>query len=328
RARTFDRRTRKTNRPGGRNNPGYFVDLAGRIRRIKRKINLLMSEDKKTYQLLKVAKELNVSITTIVDYLGDKGYSVEARPNTKIGDDLYQLLLKEYQTDKIYKEEAKQIHIGRARREDVSIDEVKAAKPNGDDEEQEEILIKNTASSTTITKTEKPLAGKGQAEPEQKKEAPAEEQEAKKEEVPAPEPAGRTSGPKIVGKIDLDSLGKKPRPAKKAEEAEPAAEAADEAEAETQAAEKAGSPEKTADDQPTADSPEEKEDSGKREVIRATAQRLSGPKVIGRIDLPAERKSKPVASSSGQPEKGKRKRKRRERGTVAPVSAGQHQTKD
>jgi len=328
-----------------------------------------MSEDKKTYQLLKVAKELNVSITTIVDYLGDKGYSVEARPHTKIGDDLYQLLLKEYQTDKIYKEEAKQIHIGRARREDVSIDEVKAAKPNGDDEEQEEILRKNTASSTTITKTEKPLAGKGQAEPEQKKEAPAEEQEAKKEEVPAPEPAGRTSGPKIVGKIDLDSLGKKPRPAKKAEEAEqaeaaetqagetpvqpaeqvqdpatpeqtapepeapqaeaePAAEAADEAEAETQAAEKAGSPEKTADDQPTADSPEEKEDSGKREVIRATAQRLSGPKVIGRIDLPAERKSKPVASSSGQPEKGKRKRKRRERGTVAPVSAGQHQTKD
>src|SRR5690606_36079394 len=138
---------------------------------------------------LNAPQERKVRMTTIVDYLGDKGYSVEARPNTKIGDDLYQLLLKEYQTDKIYKEEAKQIHIGRARREDVSIDEVKAAKPNGDDEEQEEILIKNTASSTMITKTEKPLAGKGQAEPEQKKEAPAaEEQEAQKEEVPAPEP--------------------------------------------------------------------------------------------------------------------------------------------
>src|SRR3546814_6086738 len=71
-------------------------------------IILLMSEDKKTYQLLKVAKELNVSITTIADYLDDKGHAVDARPNTKIGEDLYQLLLKEYQSDKIYKEEATQ----------------------------------------------------------------------------------------------------------------------------------------------------------------------------------------------------------------------------
>src|SRR3546814_2800184 len=114
-----------------------------------------MSEDKKTYQLLKVAKGLNVSITTIADYLDDKGHAVDARPNTKIGDDLYQLLLKEYQTDKIYKEEATQIHIGRTRREDVSIDEVKSSRANGDDYEQEEILIKNTASSASLTKPEK-----------------------------------------------------------------------------------------------------------------------------------------------------------------------------
>lgn len=328
-----------------------------------------MSEDKKTYQLLKVAKELNVSITTIAEYLDDKGYSVEARPNTKIGEDLYQLLLKEYQTDKIYKEEATQIHIGRARREDISIDEVKAAKPNGEDDEQEEILIKNTASSAAITKPEKPPVEKPQPEPEPepKEEAPlAEKTEEKKVEEPAPEaekPA-RSGGPKIVGKIDLDSLGKKPKFAQKeevpakpeaaetkeeaapqavepeekepiqdTEVAEPVAgtEADQPAAPETQAAgtDAAGTDESAAAETESADAPaESKEDPGKREVIRATAQRLSGPKVIGRIDLPAERKSKPVASSSGQPEKGKRKRKRRERGTVAPVSAGQHPTKD
>src|SRR3546814_10871943 len=112
-------------------------------------IILLMSEDKKTYQLLKVAKELNVSITTIADYLDDKGHDVDARPNTKIGEDLYQLLLKAYQSDKIYKEEATQIHICRTRREAVSIEEEKAARSERDDYDQEEIQNKNTTTSAT-----------------------------------------------------------------------------------------------------------------------------------------------------------------------------------
>lgn len=87
-----------------------------------------MPEDQKKYQLLKVAKEFNVSISTIADFLGDKGFEVKARPNTKIGDDLYRLLLEEYQSDKIIKEEATQINIGRARREDISIDEKRSGE--------------------------------------------------------------------------------------------------------------------------------------------------------------------------------------------------------
>ncbi|HYH55313.1 MAG TPA: translation initiation factor IF-2, partial [Anseongella sp.] len=261
-----------------------------------------MSEDKKTYQLLKVAKELNVSITTIADFLDDKGHPVEARPNTKIGEDLYHLLLKEYQTDKIYKEEATQIHIGRARREDVSIDEVKAAKTAGEDYEQEEILIKNTASSAGIAKPEKPQPG---PEEPAEKERPAAKEEEKPQEKTREE---RTSGPKIVGKIDLDNLGKRPKVEQKAEEEikeqkqeEAAPEERTEQEApaeeeirqpdqeelpeapaaETPAAppqEEAKEPEPAEDPPPAAPEAEpEKEEPGKREVIRATAQRLSGP---------------------------------------------------
>lgn len=320
-----------------------------------------MSEDKRTYQLLKVAKELNVSISTIADFLEDKGYSVEARPNTKIGEDLYHLLLKEYQSDKIIKEEATQIHIGRARREDISIDEVKASKSSEGDYEQDEILIKNASGG--IAAAERPAP---QPEPEKKTEAPAAEDQPAAEEKPA------VNGPKVVGKIDLDQIGKKPREEKKEEKKEEAPAEAPAAEEQREAAGEPAAPEapqpeiaeeKAETPEPAAQTPEAvgkeapagettpeseqapappaeetraaepeqageqppKEEAAGREVIRASAQRLSGPKVVGRIELPAERRSKPVASSSGQPEKGKRKRKRRDSKGPAPVSTDQRQ---
>ena len=67
-----------------------------------------MSEGKST-NLLKAAKELNIGLNTAVEFLGKKGHNVEARPNTKLTEEMYDVLLKEFQGDKIVKEEAKQI---------------------------------------------------------------------------------------------------------------------------------------------------------------------------------------------------------------------------
>jgi translation initiation factor IF-2 len=74
-----------------------------------------MSEDK-NLGILKVAKELNIGLGTIAEFLNGKGFNVEAKPNTKLTSDMYGALLKEYQGDKILKEEAKSIVIGKIRR--------------------------------------------------------------------------------------------------------------------------------------------------------------------------------------------------------------------
>lgn len=43
-------------------------------------------------RLSKVAKELNVSISTITDFLKSKGYTIENNPNAKIPQELFLLL--------------------------------------------------------------------------------------------------------------------------------------------------------------------------------------------------------------------------------------------
>ena len=53
-----------------------------------------------TIRLNKVARDLNVGIQTAVDFLQKKGFSIESNPNTKISDEQYALLVKEFSTDK------------------------------------------------------------------------------------------------------------------------------------------------------------------------------------------------------------------------------------
>ena len=67
----------------------------------------------------------------------------------KLTGDMYNALLKEYQGDKIVREEAKQIVIGKIRRDEPETEKpVEAPKKNTDFEKNEEILIKNAQSFT------------------------------------------------------------------------------------------------------------------------------------------------------------------------------------
>lgn len=59
-----------------------------------------MSAENKTLRLNKVARELNVGISTIVEYLNKKGKKVEASPNAKISNELYEILLKAFPHDR------------------------------------------------------------------------------------------------------------------------------------------------------------------------------------------------------------------------------------
>lgn len=309
-----------------------------------------MSDDKPII-LFKAVKELNVGIATAVEFLEKKGFSVENKPTTKLSREMYDSLLKEFQGDKIVKEEANQIVIGKIRRDEPEVTEKVAEAPRKNVEfENEGILVKNLNVHTPHTekpKEEAAVAPKAKEEPAPA--APAAKAEEKLEE-------GTLPGVKIVGKIDLSNLNAKTRPSKKDEPAaaaeqpvapeapkavvpepakvepvvapaveEPAApEAPKEVVAEAPKpvekpveAPKPAAPAPTpapVPEAPKADKPEEVE------VIKARSVKLSGPNIIGKIVLPTtpERKSQPVASSNESAE-AKRKRKRKKTPGVNPV---------
>ncbi|AMQ00834.1 Translation initiation factor IF-2 [Pedobacter cryoconitis] len=167
-----------------------------------------MSDDKPII-LFKAVKELNVGIATAVEFLEKKGFSVENKPTTKLSRDMYNALLKEFQGDKIVKEEANQIVIGKIRRDEPEVTEKVTDAPRKNVEfESEGILIKNLHSYTPPT-VEKP---KEEVTPE-----PAPEKEAEVEKETEKVEEGTLKGVKIVGKINLDDLNAKTRPAKKEE---------------------------------------------------------------------------------------------------------------
>ncbi|MBL7885557.1 MAG: translation initiation factor IF-2 [Flavobacterium sp.] len=55
----------------------------------------------------KVLRELNISLERAVDYLKDKGIAIEASPNTKISDDVYNILCGQFAGDRGNKEASK-----------------------------------------------------------------------------------------------------------------------------------------------------------------------------------------------------------------------------
>ncbi|MXV13956.1 translation initiation factor IF-2 [Hufsiella ginkgonis] len=303
-----------------------------------------MSEGR-SINLLKAAKELNIGLGTAVDFLGKKGHKVEAKPTTKLTEEMYEVLLKEFQGDKIVREEAKQIVIGKIRRDDLPLPAPERQEPKRHrDFESEEILIKNAGSfAAPFAEKPKPAAPAPTPAPAPvpapaavapPAPTPPPVQEATPEETPRNEES-TLPGVKVIGRIDLDNLNNRNRPDKKAEEEpakpEPAAapapaQAPEPAPVKAQEAPKpeAVQPPVVAEVKPEPAPPVVKETppaepaapvEAEEEVIRAKAERLTGPNVIGRITLPVtppRRKDQPVASSSSanaNDQKRKRKRK-------------------
>ncbi len=276
-----------------------------------------MSEDK-SIKLFTAAKELNIGTGTIVDFLATKGYKVQKHPMTLLDGDMYGALLKEFAVDKIIKEEAKQISIGKIRKEEPGhLPEKPAEFRRSRDFENEEILIKNTGHHyTTPPPVEKP-----------KPAAPV--------PAPTPEPAKAETqsdalpGVKIVGKINLDDLNGKNKPVEQPAKAEekpvppPAAEPKPQPEVKPEIVKEpvAEAPKAEVKNEnitppaPVAEKPVSAPDEPQvTEVIRAKAERLTGPNVIGKIELPdSDSKRNPVASSSNANSADhKRKRKRKD----------------
>jgi len=65
--------------------------------------------EKSSIRLNKVLRELNISLDRVVDHLSKKDIQIEARPTTKISNEVYQELLDEFETDKSKKDESAEI---------------------------------------------------------------------------------------------------------------------------------------------------------------------------------------------------------------------------
>ena len=112
-----------------------------------------MTDALKVHRLSKIAKELNVSTSTIIDFLKVKKHEVENNPNAKIADDIYQLLLGEFQSEKASKEESKKVTLPKIKKEEVQV--AQPTRPSTKKaEEQEDIVIKNIQNSPS---TEAPV---------------------------------------------------------------------------------------------------------------------------------------------------------------------------
>jgi len=113
-----------------------------------------MAEENKNIRLIKAAKEFNIGMTTIVEFLLKKGHTVENNPNTKIPDTMYELLIKEFQSEKTVKEEAKKIGLEFTNRQSLSIESLEKEKHKHDEEEYQEIHVKSIVHSEDLKKTE------------------------------------------------------------------------------------------------------------------------------------------------------------------------------
>ena len=85
-------------------------------------------------RLNKVLKELNISLDRAVEFLSSKKIDIEARPTSKIDQDVYDLLLDEFQTDKSDKDKLEEINTKKRR----ELEEKQAEEKQAEEKQAEE----------------------------------------------------------------------------------------------------------------------------------------------------------------------------------------------
>ena len=271
------------------------------------------------------AKEFNIGKDTLVDFLVSKGFSKDdLKPTSKLTEDMYRSLQQEFQGDKVAKIKSDQIDLPKGSLE---------AKKKKEEETQTGLFKKEIVKKPAKEEVpaEEPVAPVAVQQPvvEEKPEEPA------IVKIEAPE----LEGPKVVDKIDLSSIDSSTRPKKggkkgekeagpeiqeevvepqevvvenkenkkaekKAEQAavkeEPPKEVSVPVESRK---EEAGLPEPVKE---AAEEPSAQEDPDVPPVIEnIKAEKLEGPKILGKIDLPVNNDTRPKP-----PAEEKRKRKR------------------
>ncbi len=332
-----------------------------------------MTEDIKATRLSKAAREFNVGISTIVEFLHKKGFDLDPNPNTKLPHEAYIFLVKEYSTDISVKKESEKLILKdlHRKKESVSIDDFAEKAEHEDSDREEDVVVKDTTGKVTVdikTEIKKPdikLVGKIDLEktlkPKVEKVMPPREEPVQKAPV-IPVPPVKTEMPEkekapvekvkaivpppeienipitnidvhIVGKIDLDTIGREPKVAEKEEhkvkpeplqekekeKVEPKTEEHKKPEIkapEIVEVKKVESPVEVIVKEPVVEpKPVPAPEEDVVALYKTDFKKLSGPRVVGKIDLPVEEKKKsapfqPVKVNGDSDFRRKKRRKR------------------
>ena len=243
-----------------------------------------------TPRLMAAAKEFNIGTGTLIDFLVSKGFNTDdLKPSTKLTEDMYRVLQTEFQQDKAAKQKAEQIDLPK-----------NATAESKKKRDEEDLSIKKKEAAK-IKETPPP---------------PAEEIKEDKKETPQPEPpppapeitkidVPEIEQPRVIDKIDLSTIDSSTKPKKKKAATKEKAEQKPEEVVEKPGKKKAAS--KTEKDEPEEinlqQDQEEKEEKDETPLIEnIKADKLEGPKIMGKIELPVEIEMRPIDE--------KRKRKR------------------
>ncbi len=261
--------------------------------------------DIKLPRLLAAAKEFNIGQDTLIDFLVDKGFSKDdLKPTSKLSEEMYRALQQGFSSDKAAKAKSDQLELPKG-----STGEAKKKK------DEEEILVKKEEKPAAKTKKEEPKPEEVKpvvAEPVAEKVKPVVEVVEEKKEEPVKAETPEIEGPKVVTKIDLSTIDSSTRPKKTAK---PKKEEKKEEPVTEEEKPKAKKPKKDKEEEVK---PVEMAEEKKEEVVvvppvqeeeappvieNIEVEKLTGPKILGKIVLPVHSDTRPVKD-----EKKKRKR--------------------
>ena len=292
-----------------------------------------MSEEPKNIRLNKAAKELNVGIPTMVEYLAKKGHHIDANPNARLTPEQYALLATAFQAERQVKENADRIEISTGNSVVIEATQTKDIDDNVD--YNDEVIIKNfntpkaketaqkeQAQNTPSEEPQEPAnEEKTEAETEQETQSPKFETKVLRSSV-----AGVKEGKnafdaevRIVDKIDLSAINSRMRPTKTSKSERPERQSKSKKKGEKAVAPAPEKQEPIVEQkpetivEPVVETPQPVEKAPEKEIefIETQYQKLEGPKVVSKIDLTQFDKPK----AKGEEEK-KKKRKRIKKDSV------------
>ncbi|SFU57746.1 translation initiation factor IF-2 [Pustulibacterium marinum] len=275
-----------------------------------------MSEHK-TIRLNRVLRELNISLDRAVEYLAAKGHDVEARPTTKISNEVYGVLLAEFQTDKSKKVASKEV--GEEKRKEKEAIRLELEKEQEKKRKAEESSVVKARASLSGPKT----VGKIDLNPKKETVEKQPVQEDKKEEQQPVKVEEKAAEVKQVPEVKKETPVKKEAPK---EEVAPEVKQKPVETPKNEPVQKPKPQEFKKENKPVGkpvakqEKPKQevKEESGEPEVIQTQYKKLSGPKVVGeKIDLsqfqkPKKKKedNKSKGNNNSNRDNNKKKRKR------------------
>lgn len=242
--------------------------------------------DNKVMRLNKVLRELNISLDRAVEHLNSKGLEIEARPTAKISNEVYNVLLDEFQTDKSKKVASKEV--GEEKRKEKEALRLQLEK---EQEDRRTARERNEVIRAKATLSGPKTIGKVDLDAKTSKPASTPKEEKPAEKAPPKAPVVKKEAPVVKEEAPKPAAAKKEVPEVKEEKkAAPAAKK----EAEAPAEEVAEEP--------------------KEETLTTKYKKLSGPKMTGqKIDLTQfnKPKKKKEEAKPGQAADADRKKRRK-----------------